>query len=87
MIRGWRVLLGAAALSVVGAPGHAAPSQPPGPADGALALAALDRRIADLDSADQSDKQELSRLSSRIGASRARVIEHGKSYYKMTSNT
>jgi murein DD-endopeptidase MepM/ murein hydrolase activator NlpD len=82
--RGWRVLVGAAALSVVGASGRAAPSLPSGPTDTALALAALDRRIADLDSSELSDKQELNRLSSRIGASRARVIERGRAYYKMT---
>lgn len=84
MTRRWRVLAGAVALCAVGPSGHAAPAPSSSPTDTTLALAALDRRIADLDSAEQSDKQELNRLSSRIGASRAHVIEHGRAYYKMT---
>jgi murein DD-endopeptidase MepM/ murein hydrolase activator NlpD len=53
-------------------------------ADPALALAALDRRIADLDAEEQSDKQELSRLGGAVAASHARVVARGGAFYKMT---
>jgi murein DD-endopeptidase MepM/ murein hydrolase activator NlpD len=81
--RAWIVGLGIAATAL-GPVGRAAPGGPQAASDPALALAALDRRIADLDSAEQSDKDELTRLSSRIALSRARVIEHGRAYYKLT---
>jgi len=59
--------------------GHAAPPQDP-----SLALAALDRRIADLDAAEQSDKQELARIGGQLGAERTRVVVRGRAYYKLT---
>ncbi len=52
--------------------------------DPALALAALDRKIADLDSEEQSDKLELGRLAGEIGLARARVIGRGRAFYKLT---
>jgi murein DD-endopeptidase MepM/ murein hydrolase activator NlpD len=58
---------------------HAAPPQDP-----SLALAALDRRIADLDATEQSDKQELTRIGGQLGAEHARVVVRGRSYYKLT---
>jgi murein DD-endopeptidase MepM/ murein hydrolase activator NlpD len=58
---------------------HAAP-----PRDPALALAALDRRIADLDATEQSDKQELARIGGQLGAEHTRVVVRGRSYYKLT---
>jgi murein DD-endopeptidase MepM/ murein hydrolase activator NlpD len=83
--RAGRVVLAAIALSAVGPTSHAAPAGGPvAPPDPALALAALDRRIADLDSEEQSDKDELTRLSSRIALAHARIIEHGRAYYKLT---
>ncbi len=85
MNRAARVLLAGIALSAVGPTSHAAPAgAPAAPPDSALALAALDRRIADLDSEEQSDKDELTRLSSRIALAHARIIEHGRAYYKLT---
>jgi len=68
------------ASSGLAAPGFAAPL----PAEPALALAALDRRIADLDAEEQSDKQELARLGSQVAQSHARVIARGGAFYKMT---
>jgi murein DD-endopeptidase MepM/ murein hydrolase activator NlpD len=50
----------------------------------ALALAALDRKIADLDSEEQSDKVELGRLAGEIGLARARVVGRGRAFYKLT---
>jgi murein DD-endopeptidase MepM/ murein hydrolase activator NlpD len=50
----------------------------------ALALAALDRKIADLDSEETADKRELSSLGTRIGELHARVLARGKSFYRMT---
>lgn len=59
--------------------GHAAPPQDP-----SLALAALDRRIADLDATEQSDKQELARIGGQLGAEHTRVVVRGRAYYKLT---
>jgi murein DD-endopeptidase MepM/ murein hydrolase activator NlpD len=53
-------------------------------ADPALALAALDRKIADLDAAEQSDKLEIDRVGATIGAVHARVIARGRAFYKLT---
>ncbi|MGD0530284.1 MAG: peptidoglycan DD-metalloendopeptidase family protein [Polyangiaceae bacterium] len=63
--------------------GHAAPAAAP-PLEPALALAALDRRIADLDGEEQSDKQELARLGGQVAGMHARVITRGAEFYKMT---
>ena len=54
------------------------------PVDPALALAALDRKIADLDAEEQSDKQELSRLGAAVAASHIRVLVRGAAFYRMT---
>ena len=73
-------VLGAALLASTG---HAAaPTTPPN--DPALALAALDRRVADLDSEEQSDKLELSRLGGDVAAAHARVAANGRAFYKLT---
>jgi len=74
-------VIGAAA--VVAGSGHAAPSTtlPPDPA---LALAALDRRIADLDAEEQSDKQEIGRMGGAVAMGHARVVAGGKAFYKLT---
>jgi septal ring factor EnvC (AmiA/AmiB activator) len=71
----------------VASSGHAAPALTPAPApplEPALALAALDRRIADLDGEEQSDKQELARLGGQVAGMHARVITRGAEFYKMT---
>jgi septal ring factor EnvC (AmiA/AmiB activator) len=52
--------------------------------DPSLALAALDRKIADLDAEEQSDKQELTRVSGQLVGSHARVLVRGAAFYRMT---
>jgi|CZKU01.1.fsa_nt_gi murein DD-endopeptidase MepM/ murein hydrolase activator NlpD len=54
------------------------------PPDPALALAALDRKIADLDTAEQSDKLEIGRIGDGIAAMHARVVGRGRAFYKLT---
>jgi len=76
-------VLGAAAI--VAGDGRAAPATGGSlPSDPALALAALDRRIADLDAEEQSDKQELARLGNEVAADRTRVLVRGRAFYKLT---
>jgi murein DD-endopeptidase MepM/ murein hydrolase activator NlpD len=80
-------LVGVAVVAAlcVASSGHAAPTTAtPLPAEPALALAALDRRIADLDGEEQSDKQELGRLGGQVAGMHARVIARGGAFYKMT---
>ncbi len=50
----------------------------------ALALAALDRKIADLDTEEQATKQELQALGGQLAEAHARVIGHGKAFYRLT---
>jgi hypothetical protein len=68
--------------ALLGSNGRAAPAPPS--SDPALALAALDRKVADLDSEEQSDKLELSRLGGEVGGAHARVAAHGRAFYKLT---
>ncbi|MGO9835707.1 MAG: murein hydrolase activator EnvC family protein [Polyangiaceae bacterium] len=85
MRRAWVVATAVAAASPFVASSHAAPLAGARPSsDPALALAALDRKIADLDSEEQSDKQELGRLAGEIASARARVITRGRAFYKLT---
>jgi murein DD-endopeptidase MepM/ murein hydrolase activator NlpD len=51
--------------------------------DPSLALA-LDRKIADLDSAEQSDKLEIDHVGQELGAMHARVLGRGRAFYKLT---
>ena len=79
--------LGVSLAMPLGATSHAAPlSSSSGTAVGspALALAALDRKIADLDSEEQATKSELSGMSRQIAEAHTRVIVHGKSFYRLT---
>jgi murein DD-endopeptidase MepM/ murein hydrolase activator NlpD len=62
----------------------ATPMEPPLPKDPALALAALDRKIADLDASEQSEKVEIERVGSQVGGARARVLARGRAFYKLT---
>lgn len=72
-----------AAASPLVAAGHAA--VPTGAsADPALALAALDRKIADLDSDELADKQELARLGPQVALVHARLLSRGRGFYKLT---
>jgi murein DD-endopeptidase MepM/ murein hydrolase activator NlpD len=65
---------------------HGAPvaPMPPPPADPAAALAALDRRIADLDTQEQSDRQALSLLGGHLATRHARLVAHGREFYRLT---
>lgn len=67
-------------------PSIAAPSSPaPGAQSSpALAIAALDRRIADLDAEEQTAKRELSDLGAKIAGVRARSIARGRAFYRLT---
>ena len=50
----------------------------------ALALAALDRKIADLDGEDEGTKKELAELGGKIAEAHARALLRGKAFYKLT---
>src|SRR5580692_9782318 len=76
------LLVGLAAL--VAKDGAASPSNGSPASDPVLALAALDRKIADLDSAEQSDKIEIDRIGGGIAAAHERVVARGKAFYKLT---
>jgi septal ring factor EnvC (AmiA/AmiB activator) len=73
-------------FAAVAVDGRAAPGAAPGalPPDPALALAALDRRIADLDAEEQSDKVELARLGGQVAGNHTRVLARGAAFYRMT---
>ena len=49
-----------------------------------LALAALDRRIADLDAEEEVSKRELTELGGKIAAARARSLARGRAFYRLT---
>jgi septal ring factor EnvC (AmiA/AmiB activator) len=84
-MKGGRLLVAlVAASSAAAMTGRAAPSNQTLPADPTLALAALDRRIADLDAEEQSDKLEIARLGGDIGRYRAQVLARTRSFYKLT---
>ncbi|MGH7270521.1 MAG: murein hydrolase activator EnvC family protein [Polyangiaceae bacterium] len=81
-----------AALGAILAVGVTVPSTgralaPPTPASAvspARALAALDRKVADLDSEEETDKLELARLGGDVAGKHARVIALGRAFYKLT---
>jgi septal ring factor EnvC (AmiA/AmiB activator) len=54
------------------------------PNNTALALAALDRKIADLDTEEQADKTELGAIGTQIAEAHARVLVQGRTYYRLT---
>jgi murein DD-endopeptidase MepM/ murein hydrolase activator NlpD len=54
------------------------------PADPSLALAALDRKIADLDASEQADRLEIGRVGDQVGGARERVLVRGRAFYKLT---
>jgi|GEM_PF-227257 len=63
------------------------PLAAPPPASGtspALALAALDRRIADLDAEEETSKRELADLGGKIAEARARSLARGRAFYRLT---
>jgi septal ring factor EnvC (AmiA/AmiB activator) len=67
-------------LVAIGTASHAAPQQ----SSPALALAALDRKIADLDAEEIASKRELESLSPRIQQAHARTLARGRAYYKLS---
>jgi murein DD-endopeptidase MepM/ murein hydrolase activator NlpD len=81
-----RASIGAAAsaLVVAGALWVRAAAPMPGAQDPALALAALDRKIADLDASELSDKAEIERIGAQVGGARAKVLARGRAFYKLT---
>jgi murein DD-endopeptidase MepM/ murein hydrolase activator NlpD len=80
-------LIGMTSLTVlmaVAAGRAATPPDAPLPSDPVLALATLDRRIADLDATEQADKLEIARAGAQIGSARAKVLTQGRAFYKLT---
>jgi murein DD-endopeptidase MepM/ murein hydrolase activator NlpD len=49
-----------------------------------LAIAALDRKIADLDAEEAADKRELAGLGARVAEAHERVLVRGRGFYRMT---
>ncbi len=62
----------------------AAPPTIATPQSSSLALAALDRKIADLDAEEQDSKKELSGVGPKIQEAHARAMTRGRSLYKLT---
>jgi murein DD-endopeptidase MepM/ murein hydrolase activator NlpD len=81
--RTWMVATAAGLFFVDGA--VAAPPHAPWPSqDPALAIAALDRKIADMETQERFDRSELAQLGDQLGRARARVVAHGREFYKLT---
>jgi len=74
------LLIAGSAFAEPAPPGPPAPAQP----SSTLALAALDRRIADLDAEEDVSKRELSELSGRIGEAHGRSLVRGRAFYRLT---
>lgn len=69
--------LASASAAVGAAPSVAGPSS-------SLALAALDRRIADLDAEEATSKRELAELGGKLAEARGRTLAQGRSFYRLT---
>jgi septal ring factor EnvC (AmiA/AmiB activator) len=54
------------------------------PSTSALALVALDRRIADLDAEEEASRRELSAVGGKVADARARAHMRGRAFYRMT---
>jgi murein hydrolase activator len=52
--------------------------------DSALALAALDRKIADLDAEDAASKRELGDLAKQLAIAKKRALLRGRAFYKLS---
>jgi murein DD-endopeptidase MepM/ murein hydrolase activator NlpD len=74
----------AMAASLAGRGQAALPAPSSTPLDPALALAALDRKIADLDAEEQSDKAELSRMGGEVALCHVRAVARGRAFFKLT---
>jgi septal ring factor EnvC (AmiA/AmiB activator) len=86
-----RALVGVGLFAVALGQGHAAQGDglttlPASPQPGApsLALAALDRKVADIDAEEQSAKKELDRLQVEVGETQSRVTKRGRAYVRLT---
>lgn len=77
-------LLVSAALAAPGASAGPVPAPAAGQPSPALALASLDRRIAELDAEEQASKKELSELGGRIADARTRSLARGRAFYRLT---
>jgi murein DD-endopeptidase MepM/ murein hydrolase activator NlpD len=60
------------------------PAPPPSNESSTLALAALDRKIADLDAEETESKRELTGLGPKINDAHGRALARGRSLYKLT---
>lgn len=68
-----------------GGPGEAVAAGENGlPPDPALAVAAIDRRIADIDTTEQSDKNELVHLGEQLTHQHEQVLARGRAFYRLT---
>ncbi len=65
-------------------PARSAPALAAPPSASALALAALDRRIADLDAEEIASKRDLGEIGAKIADAHARALSRGRAYYKLT---
>jgi murein DD-endopeptidase MepM/ murein hydrolase activator NlpD len=73
-----------AAAPIVGSPSPSPSTTSAAATNPALALAALDRRIADLDAEEETSKRELSEIGGRIADAHARSLARGRSFYRLT---
>jgi len=81
----WLVALAAVvSLPLLARGGAASPLPDPALSNPALALAALDRKIADLDATERSDRIEIDRVGLLVSGTRSRVLARGKAFYKLT---
>jgi murein hydrolase activator len=71
-------------LPLLATGGAASPQGAAAVSNPTLALAALDRKVADLDAAERSDRLEIDRVGALVCATRARVLSRGKAFYKLT---
>jgi septal ring factor EnvC (AmiA/AmiB activator) len=62
--------------------GRAAPLA--GGVDPVLAIADLDRRLANVDAQERDDKLELGKMGERVAEARDRLVAHGRAFYKLT---
>jgi murein DD-endopeptidase MepM/ murein hydrolase activator NlpD len=94
MRRSALALVGIVALTPAWHASAALPHTPPEPSrlstaplpvsQTALALAALDRRIADLDTEEESTKHELAGLGAKLAEAHGHVLLRGRSFYRLT---
>jgi murein hydrolase activator len=84
--RSLRIVAATAVCGALCAPALAGPAHPGSraPTDPVAALASLDRNLADLDTQEQDDKAELTRIGTRVSAAHTRLVAHGRAFYRLT---